>query len=302
MRKELCDYLIKKSRKKSLFFITGDLGFNALEPLEKQLGKNFINAGVSEQNMLSISAAFAKEGLNTWCYSIAPFIYARPFEQLRNDISFHNLPVTLIGNGGGYGYGVMGPTHHAIEDYGVMLTLPNVQAYIPAFSSDIPFIIDMCYDSKNPSYIRLGTNETEKDYKPPKFSQWRNIIEGDGPVVIAIGSIAGSLINKFNKITKKNRPEFWVVSKLPLTSKNFPSKLKINLKNKKKLLVIEEHVARGGLGHEIIYYLSSQRISLKKFKHHYAMAHNFGTYGSQNFLRKKSKLDVASILNSLKQL
>ena len=66
-----------------------------------------------------------------WIYSIAPFMYARPFEQIRNDICFHHLPVKLIGNGGGYGYGVMGPTHHAIDDYGALLTLPGMTRSSP---------------------------------------------------------------------------------------------------------------------------------------------------------------------------
>ena len=69
------------------------------------------------------------------------FCYARPFEQIRNDICFHNLPVRLVGNGGGYGYGVMGPTHHAIEDYGVLSSLPNIKSFVPAFEEDVASII-----------------------------------------------------------------------------------------------------------------------------------------------------------------
>src|ERR1700690_222647 len=122
-------------------FLTGDLGFMALEPLREHLGKSFINAGVAEQNMISVAAGLAACGLETWAYSIAPFCYARPFEQIRNDIAFHNLPVNLIGNGGGYGYGVMGPTHHAIEDYGVLLTLPNFAVFVPVFDEDVAAVI-----------------------------------------------------------------------------------------------------------------------------------------------------------------
>ena len=71
---------------------------------------HFINVGVAEQNMISTAAGIAKTGLPTFVYSIAPFAYARPFEQIRNDVCLHNLPVTIVGNGGGYGYGVMGAT------------------------------------------------------------------------------------------------------------------------------------------------------------------------------------------------
>ena len=100
-------------------------------------GSRFINAGVAEQNMVSVAAGLARQGMRAWAYSIAPFIYARPFEQIRNDVCLHNLPVVLVGNGGGYGYGVMGGTHHALEDYGVLLGLPNLRVYIPAFDGDV---------------------------------------------------------------------------------------------------------------------------------------------------------------------
>ena len=121
MRDMLCAALVARSACDDMVFLTGDLGFAALEPLRDAMGPRFINCGVAEQNMVSVAAALASEGLEVWVYSIAPFCYARPFEQIRNDICLHRLPVRLLGNGGGFGYGVMGATHHAVEDCGVLL-------------------------------------------------------------------------------------------------------------------------------------------------------------------------------------
>ena len=101
MRKQLCTALLVRSSNPDMVFLTGDLGFMALEPLRDCMGQRFINAGVAEQNMISVAAALAKQHLEVWVYSIAPFCYARPFEQIRNDICFHKLSVKLIGNGGG---------------------------------------------------------------------------------------------------------------------------------------------------------------------------------------------------------
>ena len=67
-------------------FLTGDLGYKALEKVQERFGKYFINAGVAEQNMISMAAAMAYEGFIPWAYSIAPFITLRPYEQTRNDI------------------------------------------------------------------------------------------------------------------------------------------------------------------------------------------------------------------------
>src|SRR3954468_8135907 len=137
MRNVFCQSLVEASRRPDFVFLTGDLGFKALEPLRDALGDRFINAGVAEQNMVSVGAGLARAGLRPWVYSIAPFIYARPFEQIRNDVCLHGLPVVMVGNGGGYGYGVMGATHHALEDYGALLPLQNITAFVPAFAQDV---------------------------------------------------------------------------------------------------------------------------------------------------------------------
>jgi transketolase len=128
---------------------TGDLGFMALEPLRDVMGNRFINAGVAEQNMVSVVAGISSDGIQSWVYSIAPFVYSRPLEQIRNDVCMHAFDVKLIGNGGGYGYGSMGSTHHALEDYGILLSLQNMRAFVPAFAEDI----QLCYSAT--SWIAL---------------------------------------------------------------------------------------------------------------------------------------------------
>src|SRR5450755_1424878 len=163
MRQAFCNGLVQQALLPNFVFLTGDLGFKALEPLRDAMGSRFINAGVAEQNMVSLAAGLARTGLRPWCYSIAPFIYARPFEQIRNDVCLHDLPVVLVGNGGGYGYGVMGATHHALEDYGVLLTLPNMRAFVPAFDSDLEPIIKALTGIESPAYLRLGVSEEPKD-------------------------------------------------------------------------------------------------------------------------------------------
>src|SRR5882724_929790 len=132
MRNVFCQSLVDASSRPQFVFLTGDLGYKALEPLRDALGDRFINAGVAEQNMVSVAAGLARGGLRPWVYSIAPFMYARPFEQIRNDVCLHDLPVVFVGNGGGYAYGVMGATHHALEDYGALLTLSDMHVEVPA--------------------------------------------------------------------------------------------------------------------------------------------------------------------------
>ena len=173
MRNALSKSLIALSERQKFVFVTGDLGFMALEGLREKLGPYFLNAGISEQNMVSVAAGVASENFPCWVYSIAPFVYARPFEQIRNDICNHKLNVKLIGNGGGYGYGVMGSTHHALEDYGILLTLPHMKIFIPAFSYDIEPSVSIMSKSSTPSYFRLGRCEAPTNWRPPAYQAWR---------------------------------------------------------------------------------------------------------------------------------
>ena len=95
MRTILSNTLVAYASQPDFVFLTGDLGFMALEPVRTAAGARFINAGVAEQNMVTVAAGLARSGLRPWVYSIAPFLYARPFEQIRNDVCLHALPVFL---------------------------------------------------------------------------------------------------------------------------------------------------------------------------------------------------------------
>jgi transketolase len=302
MRKQLCDALVARAAKPEMVFLTGDLGFMALEELQKSLGSRFINAGVAEQNMVSVAAGLARQNFEVWVYSIAPFCYARPFEQIRNDITFHNLPVKLIGNGGGYGYGVMGPTHHAIEDYGVLLTLPNMSVYVPVFDEDMDAVIARAGASSQPAYIRMGRGEPPKGYAIPAYAPWRQLTCGGGSVVIAVGPLAGTYIEAFENMPVANRPNLWVVTELPIEHNPLPVELLTQIEQSSSLCVAEEHVRHGGFGSDLLLYFAEKNIAVRNFRHLYARAHHYERYGSQSFLRKQSALDVESMLATLKGL
>jgi len=302
VRKQFCDAMLQRAANPKMALLTGDLGFMALEPLQQALGDRFVNAGIAEQNMLSVAAAMCKTGLEIWVYSIAPFCYARAFEQIRNDISFHGLPVKIVGNGGGYGYGVQGPTHHAIEDYGVLLTLTGMQACIPVFNEDLDVAVSWIASNNLPTYLRLGQGEQPFDFQVPFFEPWRLLIEGKGSVVVVAGPLAGTYIARLKAIEESIRPNLWAVSVLPLTSSPPHPEMLRQLAQTGKLIVAEEHVQRGGLGSELTLWLAERGLSPFRFVHLYARAHRFERYGSQSYLRQQSKLDPLSLQASLNSL
>lgn len=302
MRKELSTALIKRSKNSNLIFFTADLGFMALEKLRDSLKNRFINAGISEQNMISVGASMTRKGFEVWCYSIAPFCYARPFEQIRNDVCFHNFPLKIIGNGGGYGYGVMGPSHHAIEDYGILLTLPNILIYVPAFNEDLNISINRIALNKKPSYLRLGVDEKPLNFIVPKYSPWRQLIQGKGPVIICLGPIVGTYLESFLKLTVQKRPKLWVLCELPIDKKTFPSNLKRQIKTSKALITIEEHVEQGSFASQLLLFMYKENISIKKFKGFYAKKHIYDISGSQKELRNLSGLSPKTINYEIKKI
>tara|TARA_B100000787_G_C16183491_1_gene293223 strand:- start:220 stop:1104 length:885 start_codon:yes stop_codon:yes gene_type:complete len=288
MRKILSKEMVALGKNKNNVFLTGDLGFMSLEKVQKSFGQRFINCGVSEQNMIGVAAGLARNNLNVFAYSIAPFIYARPFEQIRNDIVLSDLPVCLIGNGGGYAYGYQGPTHHAIEDCAAMNAL-GVEVLVPSFDQDLSCLLK---NINRPSYLRLGIEQLPKGKNPPPYEPWRLLEKGNNGVIVALGPLAGMVWETILELPKKNRPSLWAVNNF--NTNDIPDQFFKNIYNQ-KLYVFEEHVAQGGLGMLLSHSIIKKGVALKQFSHHHAFGYPDLNFGSQNFHRKQSGLDRETI-------
>lgn len=280
-------------------FLTGDLGFMALEPLRDVAKERFINAGIAEQNMISVAAGLARTGLRPWVYSIAPFLYARAFEQIRNDVCMNDLPVFLVGNGGGYAYGVMGPTHHAIEDYGALLGLPNLTAYVPAFAEDVPQAIERMLAAARPAYLRLGRDEKPKELVLPPYAPWRRILAGRGATIVVVGPLAGGIISAAQALPESQRPSLWVLSELPIAPEEIPTAFFGDLQQSEHVIVVEEHVAQGSAGATLAHALACLGATPRRFTHRFARGYPSGQYGSQLYHRQESGLDPPAIVRLL---
>ena len=289
MRKEFADQMSKLGKDKKHIFLTGDLGFMALENVRDIFGQRFINCGVSEQNMVGVAAGLAKSGFTVFVYSIAPFIYARPYEHIRNDIVFSNLPVCLVGNGGGYGYGYMGPTHHALEDCAALSAL-GMNVIVPVFDKDIAKVTN---NISSPTYLRLGLETLPEGKDIPQYDSWRLLEKGNNGVVVGLGPIAGLIWETILEIPVNMRPSLWAVSDFDLNGA--PDEFYRQVGNQ-NLYIFEEHVVNGGLGMHISYMLNTRGINLLSLTHKYAFGYPKDTFGSQNYHRKQSGLDKETVL------
>lgn len=295
MRNAFASTIISQFNQDDCFFLTGDLGFMALEEVEKSFKSRFVNAGVAEQNMIGVAAGLAREGFKVFAYSIAPFCYARPFEQIRNDVCLANLPVCLVGNGGGYAYGHMGPTHHALEDCAAMNAL-GVRVLVPAFDDDIPAILR---DFSSPTYLRLGYDVRPKAAEVPEYAPWREVLKGEQGAIAALGPLAGVAWHALLEIPVANRPSVWAVTEFNNTK--IPDAFWKQI-NGKALFVTEEHVAAGGLGMHLALAMAYKGITISKFVHRYALGYPTGRFGSQGFHRAQCGLDTQGVISMILEL
>ena len=301
MRNVFCKSLVAASGIEKFVFLTGDLGYNALEPLKDALGARFLNVGVAEQNMIGVSAGLARQGLRPWVYSIAPFAYARPFEQIRNDICLHRLPIVIVGNGGGFGYGVMGGTHHAIEDYGSLLCLQHIRAYIPAFDKDVEELVRHLFAVDHPAYLRLGLAEAPPGAIVPPYAPWRKLMDGLNGMLAVVGPLVGGIWSHALTLSESERPSIWLVSELPITTTP-PKEFISDVARCKRLLVVEEHVAHGGFGQMLASWFLEHGIVPLQFGVSAAQGYVSGRYGSQKFHRQECGLDPLSIMMRLTRM
>jgi transketolase len=297
MRNVFCQSLLAAATDPAFVFLTGDLGFMALEPLREAMGDRFINAGIAEQNMVSVAAGMARQGLKPWCYSIAPFIYARALEQIRNDVCLHGLGVVLVGNGGGYGYGVMGATHHSTNDYGTIGCQPGIRSYIPAFDSDVAHVIAKLIATPEPAYLRLGLSEQPKDLRLLPYAPWEKLIDGDGATILVCGPLVGGIVSA--AMANQRRPSIWVLRELPVD--RIPDDFIRDLARSRKLVIVEEHVAAGGAGQAVATRLLLDGHAPRRFIHLHASAEVPHRYGSQRYHRKVCGIDPESVLKACHQ-
>jgi transketolase len=295
MRKHFSNYIEQIAvANDDIVFITGDLGYNALENLAAKLGDRFINAGVAEQNMIGIAAGMASRGFRVICYSIAPFVVYRCLEQIRNDVCFHNLPVFIVGNGGGYGYGIMGSSHHCIEDIACLSGLPNMTCYVPAFLEDMNACLEDMFARRGPAYFRMGVGKSLPSYLTlTSFGAAQQPSANPGVTIIAQSPVANNIVAALSNNTAADRAELFIVNRMPLTT--LPSEISESILRTQNVLTIEEHIAIGGLGSAVALHASQMGLPINKFISLHAEGYPDGLYGSQGYHQRISGLDEENI-------
>ena len=254
MRNTFIETLIKKAEiDLSIILIVGDLGYNVIEPFQSKFPDRFINAGVCEQNMASMAAGLASEGYKVFIYSIANFPTFRCAEQIRNDICYHNLDVTIVTVGGGLAYGNLGYSHHAIQDYGLIRLFPEITILSPGDPNEVKFCMDFIFNDKSPKYLRLRKSgeinyNLNKQLQPPGF--WNNIIKPKSNKIFLSTGYGLKLANDL--IENSDVYKDFGVYTCPIWGAKYSHLQKDNAKRFEEIITIEDHLLAGGFGSWIL--------------------------------------------------
>lgn len=288
MRELFISELVKEAKKnKKIVLVVGDLGYGVVEPFQKKFPERFFNAGVAEQSMMGIAAGLAHQGFHVFVYSIANFPTFRCAEQIRNDIDYHNLPVTIVSVGAGLSYGNLGYSHHAIQDYGLIRSFPKMVICSPLDNKELKGCLNYLFKYPKPSYLRLdkllNENFSNKFFslKPGKWQIYKK--NKTKNIIISTGSVI-EFVRNFLK--KYNNYNYCTIPIWGMKFKKFQSK---NLLKYDRIITLEDHLLDCGFGSWLMESLSLKKNQNSKIQiiSKSISSEVIGKVGNQKFLNKK---------------
>jgi len=268
MRTAYCMALHEIMQKNNrVFALTADIGYRNFDDIIADFPKRFINVGVAEANMMGLAAGLAMFDKIPFTFTIAPFVTMRCLEQIRVDLCYQKLPVKIIGAGGGFVYGPQGVTHHAIEEIGMLRTLPNMTIISPADPVQTGKAIYATMEIDGPVYIRIGRNNEPAVY-PAKYAYQIGkadiLLEGEDISLIAHGSMVKNSLDAASILSQEG-----IRAKVINMHTVKPVDRKEILRCAKKtsgIITVEEHNVIGGLGSAVAEVLAEESVCPVFFK------------------------------------
>ena len=263
----------------------------------------FLNCGIAEANMMSIASGMALTGLRPIIYTITPFTTSRCFEQIKIGAAYHNANIVIVGTGSGLSYSELGPTHHSLEDIGILSTLPGIRILAPCDSLELSSQLEECISLEGPTYIRIGKKgEPNLNSLKTKSRIGRSNILKDGEdiLLLGIGPILNEALKASEKLKKMYNKNLCVVSMGGVEPLDEEFLLKMISKNYSCWVTLEEHGIHGGLGARINNWLSKKKF-LKDFNVINIHTPNefIHNLGNQSFVRESLGLDSNGILSQI---
>ncbi len=287
---------------KNLFLVVADISpASSLNDFRKEFPTRLVDVGISEQAMIGVAAGLAMRGFKPFTYTIANFTIYRPFEQVRVDLCYQNLPVVLVGIGGGMSYSALGGTHHTIEDIAIMGCLPNMSILAPCDPPEVEAAVMAAATLKGPVYLRVGKSGeppiTAQAPEPFEFGKLRRIADGGDAAIIGFGPILKLGVDAaalWEKETGKRAAVYSAHTMKPFDSAG----VKELLGRYTRVVTVEEHVAAGGLG-SLVKLAAQECRSGAQIESLHLRDQFIHVYGSQDDLRAAHGITADTICAAL---
>ena len=252
---------------KDIFAVTSDSrGSGKLVPFGEKLPEQIVEVGIAEQNLVGVAAGLASTGKKVFAVSPACFLTARSLEQIKNDVAYSNIPVTLIGISAGVSYGALGSTHHSIHDIAVLRAIHNIDIIVPADNFETSQAIKAAAQSDKPIFIKFGKKampNLPRMIEEFKIGKASTICEGNDVGIIACGETVAPAYEAAQLLEEKGISAE-VISMH--TVKPLDKQAVLDVANKCKVLItVEEHCIYGGLGEACASLLMQEKV-YKPFK------------------------------------
>ena len=242
-----------------IVLLSGDIGNRLFDEFKEKCPGRFHNCGVAEANMIGVAAGLALSGLRPVCYTIAPFITYRCMEQIRVDVCYHHVPVTIVGTGAGLAYASLGGTHHSCEDLGMLRVLPGLVVMAPADAHEVRGCVRSVLAQKQPAYIRIG-----KKGEPLVHERTPAIAIGKALVLTPPGRV--TLLSTGNMLAAAQATAALLAARdiscgvvsLPTVKPLDTALLQQAFATSQVVATLEEHSILGGLGGAVAEWLSEQ--------------------------------------------
>lgn len=186
-----------------IVLLTADIGNRLFDKYRAAFPDRFYNCGIAEANMISMAAGMASCGLLPVCYTIAPFITARCFEQIRVDVSYHEMPVTIVGTGSGLSYASLGVTHHSLEDIALLRSLPGMRVLAPADAMELRAALRLSAAGTGATYIRMGKKGEPVIFSAPpalEFGKWNPVRAGTRVAFLVAGTLLPVVVEAADRL------------------------------------------------------------------------------------------------------
>ena len=251
-RKSFTSTLLELAQQdKDIIAVTSDASGSAtLTDFGKELPEQFVEVGIAEQDAVGISAGLASAGKKPFIFGPACFYVARALEQVKVDMAYSQMPVTICGVSGGVAYSQLGATHHSLHDIAVLRTFPGMEVYLPC---DVRETRKLCIDlakHPRPAYVRVGRNAVPDVYENDDFEfipgKANTVVEGTDMTIIATGETVAHAVEAARQL-KEEGISIRVIDMHTL--KPFDKEAVVKAARETgRILTVEEHSIFGGLG------------------------------------------------------